>query len=270
MTQTILQQVQAGQKLDNFVVIDAHAHLGQWPQIHTAYGNAQDILASMDRIGVQSTCISAFQALGGDVQRGNDSVGWAVNRHPGRFIGYGTLNPLFPGEIVSELDRCLDSLGLWAIKLHPTAHNNTPPDDPVYHTVYTNLQERKGVVLSHTFGSPSILDKLSNQYPDVVFIYAHVGATFDAVLARELSPLMKERDNLYIDTCLSVVPYGHIERWVKLAGSDKLLFGSDVPFNDNAHQIGRITHARISDQDKKKILGLNMLKLLQRTGGWAV
>ena len=64
-----------------------------------------------------------------------------------------------------------------------------------------------------------------------------------------------------------MVPYGHIEQWVDLVGSDKLLFGSDVPFNDNAHQIGRITHAHITEGDKEKILGLNMQKLLDAHRG---
>ena len=222
----------------------------------------------MDRIGIQSTCLSAFQALGGDIQLGNDAVAWVVNRYPGRFIGYGTLNPLFPEEVSSELDRCLDSLGLWAIKLHPTMHNHTAPDDPIYHLVYANLQERGGVVLSHTFGSPRILDSLSAAYPGVTFIYAHAGATFDPTTAHELALLMLERENIYIDTSLSRVYPGHLEQWVAIAGSDKILFGSDVPFNDNAHQIGRVTHAKIAEVDKAKILGINMQQLLKKTGGW--
>ena len=67
-------------------------------------------------------------------------------------------------------------------------HRDTPPDDPVYHKVYANLQERRGVVLSHTFGSAQTIDKLSAAYPDVTFIYAHVGGTFDEHLAQGFSP----------------------------------------------------------------------------------
>lgn len=268
MRDSIMLQAREGQTLDNKVVIDAHAHLGKTSMVHAAYGDAQGLLASMDRIGIRTTCLSAFQSLGGDPARGNDAVAGVVKQYSGRFVGYGTLNPLFPEEVISELDRCLDSLGLWAIKLHPTMHRNTPPDDPIYHMVYANLQDRHGVVLSHTFGTAQTIDTLSAAYPDVVFIYAHVGGTFDGPTARGLAPLLRERDNVYIDTVLSVVPYGHIEQWVAVAGSDKLLFGSDVPFNDNAHQIGRLTHAHISERDKEKILGLNMQKLLKRTGGW--
>jgi predicted TIM-barrel fold metal-dependent hydrolase len=268
MKKTIMQLAGEGLAFNNRIVIDAHAHLGKTSMVHAAYGDVQGLLASMNRIGIRITCISAFQSLGGDIMRGNDAVAGVIKQYPGRFVGYGTLNPLFPKEIIRELERCLDNLGLWAIKLHPTMHRNTPPDDPIYHMVYASMQERRGVVLSHTFGTPQTLDELSTAYPDVVFIYAHVGGTFDESIAKRLAPLLQERNNIYIDTVLSVVPYGHIEQWVALAGSDKLLFGSDVPFNDNAHQIGRLTHSRLDEKDKEKILGLNMQKLLKRTGGW--
>lgn len=269
MKDAIFSLASQGNALQRFLVIDAHAHLGRCPLIHAAYADASGLKASMDRIGIQTTCISAFQSLGGDVKKGNNAVAEAVKQFPGRFIGYGTLNPLFPDEMLNELDRCLDTLGLWAIKLHPTMHRNTSPDADIYHRVYACMEERRGVILSHTFGSPDILDKLSNTYPNVTFIYAHVGATYDAKIAEALAPLMRERNNVYIDTVLSVVPWGHIEQWVNIAGSDRILFGSDVPFNDNAHQIGRLTHASLSERDKIKILGINMAELLKRTGGWA-
>ncbi|MDF1515982.1 MAG: amidohydrolase family protein [Anaerolineae bacterium] len=254
--------------LKHVPVIDAHGHLGHCSIVHAALGDAREIVKSMDSIGIIATAISAFQSLGGNVVRGNDAVAAAIQAFPGRFIGYGTVNPLFPYEVLREVNRCLDELGMWAIKIHPTMHANTAPDAPVYQDVYANLDERRGVVLSHTFGSPEILDVLSSRYPRVTFIFAHAGSNFEPELAHRLVPLMNERENVYIDTCLSVVRYGNLEKWVTLAGPDRLLFGSDVPFNDNAHQIGRVTHTRLPEADKVKILGQNVIDLLKRTGGW--
>jgi flagellar hook-associated protein 2 len=53
---------------------------------------------------------------------------------------------------------------------------------------------------------------------------------------------------------------------VEEVGAGKLLFGSDVTFNDNAHQVGRITHANIPEQAKHDILGRNMQRILKRCG----
>ena len=44
--------------------------------------------------------------------------------------------------------------------------------------------------------------------------------------------------------------------------SDRILFGSDMPVMDCRQQIGRIITTDIPKEDKKKILGLNAMKLL--------
>ena len=57
--------------------------------------------------------------------------------------------------------------------------------------------------------------------------------------------------------------FGEIERLVKEAGSDKLLFGSDIPYLDAGFQIGSIIYSQIKDEDKRKILGTNMLNIIR-------
>ncbi len=247
-------------------VIDAHGHLGRCPTIHAAYGGAEGILASMDSIGIDTTCISSFQALGGDYHRGNDAVADAVRRFPGRFWGYATINPTYPDDIEREMARCLDESRLFAVKLHPTWHE-TSPDAPAYHRVYAAMQVRRGIVLSHTFATLSILERIAAGYPDVTFIEAHTAATYDPETAEAYAVVMEGRPNVYLDMCLSRVYYGDLERWVEAVGADRLLFGSDVPFNDNAHQIGRVTHAMISETEKRAILGGNMARIVAGVTG---
>lgn len=258
----IAARARAGLPLGGMRVIDAHAHLGRCPTIHAAHSDAEGLLASMDRIGIQLACISSFQALVSDPIQGNDHVAEAVWRHPDRFLGYATINPNYPDMIEQELHRCLDTLNLFAVKLHPTWHAY-PPDGPAYHRVYAAMQVRRGLVLSHTFGDPSTLERLAAGYPDVTFIVAHTGATYEPRLAESMAVVMEARPNIYLDTCLSRVLYGDLAQWVAVVGAERLLFGSDVPFNDNAHQIGRVTHAAIPEADKRAILGETMAGLIE-------
>lgn len=262
---TIRSLASQGNPLTQYCVIDAHAHLGHCPSVHAAHADAAGILGSMDQIGIQITCISAFQALGGDYHQGNDHVARTVARHPGRFLGYGVINPNYPDDLEAELHRCLDTLGLFAIKMHPVWHAY-PPDGPAYHRVYAAMQVRQGIVLSHTFGEPRTLERLAAGYPDVTFIVAHVAGTYDPALAESYAILMEARPNVFLDTVLSRVYYRDIEQWVAVVGASRLVFGSDVPFNDNAHQIGRITHADLSEEDKQMILGGTMARILARVG----
>jgi predicted TIM-barrel fold metal-dependent hydrolase len=48
---------------------------------------------------------------------------------------------------------------------------------------------------------------------------------------------------------------------VQCAGSDRVLFGTDIPFMSPDQQIGRVLFARISDDEKRKILGVNALRV---------
>ena len=260
---TIAERASRGMPLNDLNVIDAHGHLGLSSMVHTAYNTAEDLLDSMDRIGIRRACISSLLALHADYRRGNDQMAEIVKRYPERILGYVVINPNYPETIEQELTRGLDTLGLGAVKIHPSWHAY-PADGPAYQRVYAFMNERGGVILSHTFDSPSVLAAISAAYPKVDFIHAHVGGGYDGRAPFAWAPLVRDRDNVYLDTVLSVVSFGGIEKLVEAVGADKIIFGTDGAWMDNAHQIGRITHAEISDADKAKILGLNMQRLLSR------
>jgi hypothetical protein len=260
---TIQERAARGLPLDDVLIIDAHAHFGDCSQVHAPFGSAEGMLASMERIGIRTTCISAHMAIGSDYHWGNDQVAEAMRRYPERFAGYVFINPNYPQDIEAEIARGMDQLGLWAVKIHPSI-NEYPPDGPAYQRVYAIMQERKGLVLSHTFGKAEILDKLSATYPDVTFINAHIGGGYDGRQPASWVPLVRERPNVYVDIVASPVPYGGLAKLAAEVGADKILFGTDTPFCDTAHQIGKVTHARLSDEDKRKILGLNTQRLMER------
>jgi predicted TIM-barrel fold metal-dependent hydrolase len=46
-------------------------------------------------------------------------------------------------------------------------------------------------------------------------------------------------------------------------GSKKILFGSDMPYFETRSTIGRIAMGKISEDEKKDILGLNMKRILK-------
>ncbi len=258
---TIMARASRGEPLRDVAIIDAHAHLGVSQRVHTNAGDAEGLLVSMDRIGIRRTCLSSLQAIAGDTRRGNDAVAEAVRRFPSRFVGYGVVNPNEPEAVAGELRRCLDDLGLWAIKLHPSWHGYSA-DGPAYLPVWQELNARGGTVLSHTFGPLRALRELCGRYPRVTFIAAHLGGSYEGRQPDELPRLLREVPNLYVDLSSSVVPYGGIEALVAAAGAERLLYGSDAPYGDSAHQLGRITHAEISEVDKRSILGGNMARLL--------
>ncbi len=57
---------------------------------------------------------------------------------------------------------------------------------------------------------------------------------------------------------------GVLERFVGEAGSERILFGTDLPWFNHHYYIGSVLGAAISDEDRHNILHRNAEKLLQR------
>ncbi len=55
-----------------------------------------------------------------------------------------------------------------------------------------------------------------------------------------------------------------IEYLVEGCGAGRVLYGSDQPMRDPRQQLGWVIYSKLSLADKKKVLGLNAKKLLDR------
>jgi predicted TIM-barrel fold metal-dependent hydrolase len=74
--------------------------------------------------------------------------------------------------------------------------------------------------------------------------------------------LGREYPNVYLELCFSVSPRGLVEKLADAGLADKTIWGSDTLFMSAAQQIGRVLFARISPEDKEKILGSNARRAL--------
>jgi predicted TIM-barrel fold metal-dependent hydrolase len=94
----------------------------------------------------------------------------------------------------------------------------------------------------------------------VTWVIAHAGNVTEgqigAVEAARRCP------KVMLETCTSWGEHGTIERLVNGAGEDRVMYGSDMPLMDARLQIGRIATAVISEKAKRKVLGLNAMRLL--------
>jgi hypothetical protein len=88
----------------------------------------------------------------------------------------------------------------------------------------------------------------------------HMGC--DAMVFTDAAIKMAKRaDNLILGTTGVVYDYP-ITKAVNTIGSDRVVFGSEMPMNNPVHEIQKIRDTKISDEDKEKILGLNILRIL--------
>ncbi len=245
-------------------IIDAHAHLG--PDACSPYvtHDLERIVAGMDRLGVALMCVSAIPALYGDAARGNRLVETAIRQYPRRFFGYMCADIGYPERILPELEHCL-SAGFRGIKVWSYgAHPGLPYHHAHYQPVFAFAAEHRLPVLAHTWGGElEQLEPLVRQYPRVNWLLAHTGSNLKAEYIR----LARQYPNVYPELCFSPCPRALLEELVAAGLEDKLLWGSDAIFMDGAQQIGRVVFARITPQQKAKILGLNAARVLTTRGG---
>ncbi len=251
---TILDHARLGLKLDGLFVFDVHMHLGDWFQFYMPVRDAAGAVKIMDRIGISAGVASARSAAAGsDLRAGNDLVVDAVRKFPGRLYGYIVADPNDPEGMAAEIERCAQE-GVRAIKVHH-GHGHAY-DAPEYAAAFEIADSRAWPVLAYA-GPVAVLDTLAERYKNIRWIIAHA-ASADAGPFAELA---RRRENVFFDTCGSACEYGAVEDLVRAVGVERVLFGSDAVLLSASQQIGRILFARLTDEEKAHILGLNAARV---------
>lgn len=258
----IAEKVRKGLPLDDILIIDCHCHIGAWHNFRIPGNTAEGMLITMDALGIDTAFITGLASIGPDFVFGNDMVIEAVKKHPGRFIGYVTVNPHYTREMAQELERCFQVPGIRGIKTHPGMHACTV-EDVRYRPAFEFADRVHCPVLIHTWGSGDLLaiGRLADKYPGAVFIMGHAGG--EPKYMETAAEVAGRCRNVYVDLAISRVYEGNVEWFVEKLGSGKILYGSDMPFLDPRPAIGRVALAGITQEQKLEILGLNMRRVLQ-------
>lgn len=265
----IHEQVNSGRPLSGIRIIDAHAHLlpQRTPAVTFLEGGPEGLLVSMDRLGIERACISVVGSGGN-----NDEVLDAVRRYPDRFVGFVLVNPRYPEEMIAELDRCFAAHDMvrGIGEIHPPSYTHYYPVTGQNYRPLWEYAAKKGVpVLIHSgpsseaaFCGPAEIAKVAAWYPSVPFIIGHCGAYDSWYMLEEAIEVTKKYENLFLEICAMARFYGVVEYLVKKVGADRILFGTDAPFHDWTAEVAHVACAKISDDAKEKIFGLNMAALL--------
>lgn len=247
-----IRLAKAALPMEDELVIDGHTHLGaHFNLYHIPFGDIKGIIEQMDRLGISKICAFSFAGVNSDFTLGNDLVVKAIGEYPNRIIGYTTLNANYPTEWLKELERCR-KLGLKGIKII-CEYQGTTTEGTEFGPVYEYANDHHMIMLNHYWGSSQFLDSLAERYPNACFIIGHYSTQYADVLGK--------RKNVLQCTCAALM-FGDIEKLVEIVDVDKIVYGSDLTDLDGPFGLAPILYAKITDEDKRKILGLNMQKIL--------
>ena len=267
---SILQSIEKDLPLEHINVIDAHGHnggsLGHW----IPYDTPEGIIETLNRVGINKLCISSMKSLANDYKLGNqEMIDW-TNKYPDKFIGLAVANPRYSEDIYNELTKCFESKGVLGIKIHPATYvHDHPINGSGYEPVWEFAKKNNCPVLTHagprtefhTCG-PEVIAKVASQHPGVNILIGHCGSYDSWQSLDEYISIVKQYDNLYLETSTMNRFYRAVDYMVNKVGDEKVIFGSDGPFHSIIAEFGSIVYARVSEKQKENILYYNIAKLL--------
>lgn len=184
-----------------------------------------------------------------------------------RFVSFGSVHPDCDFEYYLDF---LKERGIKGIKLHPD-YQGFFIDDKKLNRLYEAVLRRDFVLIFHTgvdegigepvHATPERIKNVISVFRGERVVFAHMGGFKMSESAMEL--LCSEP--IFFDTSCNerFVPFDFFEGMVKAHGTDKVLFGTDLPWSDPAVGLERIRKLNISEEEKEMILGKNAERLLR-------
>lgn len=258
-------RIHTGTPIDDVEIIDMHAHLGEYFNMHVPNAAPDSMIKMMDRCGINKTIISTTVGISSDFVLGNNLMLEAIKKYRTRFYGACLVNGNYPDLSLQELKRCFEHEdAVVMIKIHPIL-TKCKLDDTRMKSIYEYAVKNKIPILVHTwldedaYGNLDLFREIAKEHPEINWIMGHSGGSYGSFKAAQIA---KELANVYLDITLSMCPARQIEFFVEEVGSERVIFGTDNPFIDPRPQIGRVGLAEISSQDRKNIFSANANRLL--------
>jgi predicted TIM-barrel fold metal-dependent hydrolase len=220
-------------------------------------------------------------------QTSNQAVAEFCDKHPNRFIGFGSVNPSKSKQYVKNTLREVESLGLKGLKLIPTLQFFHPKKNKNLKHVFKFATKRNWPILIHTGRDPGpfeirtlryVKGSHPSQWTKFVkkskspIIFAHLGGygvQSDESWLDSALELAEENSNIYLDT--SAVTYAlqntTIVSKIRKIGFQQILFGSDSPVvlgtsMEHSKQV-ILKSSLLSGEEKRMVLYQNAERLFK-------
>lgn len=261
-------------------IIDSHAHIypekialkaskaiGDFYGIPMKYiGTTEMLLEKGKEAGFSRFLVHSVATTAHQVHSINEFILSEIEKHK-EFIGFMTLHQDMNKEDMEKEVAWAIEKGFKGIKLHPDFQKFKIDDENVF-KIY-EVAEGKLPILFHTgdkrydYSSPERLVSVANKFPDLKVIGAHFGgySCWDVIDVYKKA----KYNNVFFDTSSSLffLSKERAKQMIYEFGVDKFFFGTDYPMWDAKEELKRFMDLDLTDEEREKILSLNIKKLLK-------
>ena len=231
-----------------------------------ADGTARGLREAMRTNGIASSVLLQIATRPAQTPTVN---AWAIEQNSADIIGFGSIHPDYP-QWRDELDRLADA-GIKGIKFHPE-YQEFDVDAPHMLPMYEHAFSRGLMIVFHAgvdIGFPDSLhcppQRLMAAYDTFkhgTVVLAHLGGwkMWDEVATRLAGT------SFYFDTsfCVGYIQPEQARRLILAHGADKILFGSDSPWEDQAASLAFVRSLGLGADAEALLLGGNARRILAR------
>lgn len=246
-------------------IIDFHAHLDDW-WLDKRLPKAEDMIAALDRFGVEAACVFTVMGFYGDCVGHNDALAARAGTRPDRLIPFVTVDPKEGPAAVAELERRLADPLFRGVKFHPWLQAFAPSMVKETMVALLRIAARHEVPVLFHDGTPPYsttfqVADMARWVPEATVVLGHAGS---ADYVDPAAQLIRELPNLY--GCFCGPRPGDLLHLVVSGGADKVLFGSDFGAGGwelLPERIDNVLEAGLAPADLEKVLHGNAERLLR-------
>jgi len=234
------------------MIVDMHCHIGKRPHVSQS---VEELIKKMDAAGIDK-CVVYPQTR--TVQ--NDYVAESAKKYPHRIIGLAMVNPWHQDKALDAIKRGVDK-GLRGIKLHPYVDAFPLDDHLLVDPIFKLCEKMKIPIVCHGTGDnpysmPLQFEEMARTFPGITLIMNHSGIEWAKDQAVRVA---KRNDNIMLETSCAIT--SHVSRCVEEVGANRVLMGTDNPFNHFEVEIKKI-EVSVPDVNKRKlVMGENALRI---------
>jgi hypothetical protein len=244
-------------------ILDFHAHMGGFAGSYMPSGEPEAMIRTMETCNTALTCFMGMDAIT------NPPVGVlkdmeVARKYPDHFKVYHVV-PSPHLDAKRDLAHLESEPELFVgLKFH-SQYYRVKLSHPAQTPYWEYADRTRSLVICHTWGSSEYNDvaeatKILDKYHDLVFIAGH-SFFEDWKGAVELA---RRYPNVLLELTAVTDRQGALELLVEGAGSDRILFGTDLPWFATHNGVGAVLSARITDDDRRNILYRNGKRILAR------
>jgi len=242
-------------------IIDGHVHIGKWGEVFLNYETTVNQAVEV----MKNSGIDAAVCMPADAEPNLKLLNESYDRKDFKFYFCAWLNP-----DDAELDKFLeDNLNkIHFFKVHPSLVRKKITDYS-FEKYFKIAEQNKIPVIVHAGGWVQMssfvfpLD-VAEKHAELDIIIAHLGGS-TPVMNIECANTLKERklNNVYLGT-ESIREFDFVRRVAEIAGTDRIIFGSDYNLGLPEMYITVIDSLPFPMAEKEKIFSGNILKLIRK------